>query len=99
MTPLRTQTIKAVTGFGAGDSLGRGGFLCSGAFHLLLGRGYGDKDLQERIVRRSKLDWVIRDPQPAPAISLSGGPPMYELTPRAEWYADARAFRPEPGPA
>ncbi len=32
------------------------------AFHLLLGRVYDDKDVQERIVRRSKLDWVIVRP-------------------------------------
>jgi uncharacterized protein YbjT (DUF2867 family) len=58
-----------VTGFGAGDSRGRGGFLCSAAFHLLLGRVYDDKDLQERIVRRSKLDWVIVRP-----VILTDGP-------------------------
>jgi hypothetical protein len=33
---------------------GHGGFLHSLGFHLL-GRVYGDKDVQERIVRRSKL--------------------------------------------
>jgi hypothetical protein len=32
------------------------------AFHLLLGRVYDDKDVQERVVRRSKLDWVIERP-------------------------------------
>ena len=32
------------------------------ALHLLLGRIYDDKDVQERIVRRSKLDWVIVRP-------------------------------------
>jgi hypothetical protein len=32
------------------------------AFHLLLGRVYDDKDVQERIVRNSKLDWVIVRP-------------------------------------
>ena len=29
---------------------------------LLVGRIYDDKDVQERIVRRSKLDWVIVRP-------------------------------------
>jgi hypothetical protein len=51
-----------VTGFGAGDSGGHGGFLYSVAFHLLLGRLYDDKDIQERIVRTSNLDWVIVRP-------------------------------------
>jgi hypothetical protein len=32
------------------------------SFHLLLGRVYDDKDVQERIVRNSKLDWVIVRP-------------------------------------
>jgi hypothetical protein len=44
-------------GFGAGDSRGSGGFLYNVALHLLLGRIYDDKDVQEQIVRRSKLDW------------------------------------------
>ena len=39
------------------------------AFHLLLGRVYDDKDVQERIVRRSKLDWVIVRP-----VILTDGP-------------------------
>jgi hypothetical protein len=55
--------------FGAGDSRGRGGFLYSAAFHLLLGRVYDDKDVQERIVRRSKLEWVIVRP-----VILTDGP-------------------------
>ena len=32
------------------------------AFCLLLGRIYDDKDVQERIIRNSKLDWVIVRP-------------------------------------
>jgi hypothetical protein len=65
VTPMeRAQVTRliCVTGFGAGDSRGRGGFLYSAAFNLLLARIYDDKDLQERIVRRSKLDWVIVRP-------------------------------------
>ena len=58
-----------VTGFGAGDSRGSGGFLYNAAFHLLLGRIYDDKDVQERIVRRSNLDWVIVRP-----VILTSGP-------------------------
>ena len=58
-----------VTGFGAGDSHGTGGLLYNVAVHLLLGRIYDDKDVQERIVRRSKLDWVIVRP-----VILTSGP-------------------------
>jgi hypothetical protein len=36
--------------------------MATAAFHLLLGRIYDDKDVQERIVRRSELDWVIVRP-------------------------------------
>ena len=59
MEEAPVKRLIGVTGFGAGDSRGRGGFLCSAAFNLLLGRVYDDKDVQERIVRMSKLDWVI----------------------------------------
>jgi NAD(P)H-binding len=59
----------SVTGFGAGDSRGYGGFLYSLGFHLLLGRVYEDKDVQEWIVHRSKLDWVIVRP-----VILTDGP-------------------------
>jgi uncharacterized protein YbjT (DUF2867 family) len=38
-------------------------------FRLLLGRVYDDKDVQEWIVRRSKLDWVIVRP-----VILTDGP-------------------------
>ena len=58
-----------MTGFGAGNSRGHGGCLYSVAFHLLLGRVYDDKDVQERIVRNSKLDWVIVRP-----VILTDGP-------------------------
>ena len=69
MEEAQVTRLICVTGFGAGDSRGRGGFLCSAAFHLLLGRVYDDKDVQERIVRRSKLDWVIVRP-----VILTDGP-------------------------
>jgi putative NADH-flavin reductase len=62
MEETQVKRLICVTGFGAGDSRGRGGFLYNVAFHRLLGRIYDDKDVQERIVRRSKLDWVIVRP-------------------------------------
>jgi NAD(P)H-binding len=69
MREARVKRLICVTGFGAGDSRGRGGFLSSVALHLLLGRIYDDKDVQGRIVRRSKLDWVIARP-----VILTSGP-------------------------
>ena len=61
-----TRRLICVTGFGAGDSRGRGGLL---AFSLLLGRAYDDKDVQEQIIRRSGLDWIIARP-----VILTNGP-------------------------
>ena len=69
MEEAQVKRLICVTGFGAGDSRDRGGFLYSIASHLLLGRIYDDKDVQERIVRRSKLDWVIVRP-----VILTNGP-------------------------
>jgi uncharacterized protein YbjT (DUF2867 family) len=69
MEQVQVKRLICVTGFGAGDSRGHGGFLYNVAFHLLVGRIYDDKDVQERIVRRSKLDWVIVRP-----VILTNGP-------------------------
>jgi len=68
MEEAQIKRLICVTGFGAGNSRGHGGFLYSATFHLLLGRVY-DKDVQERIVRRSELDWVIVRP-----VILTNGP-------------------------
>lgn len=56
------KRLICVTGYGAGDSGDHESFLFNAAFRLLLGRVYADKDLQERIVRRSRLDWEIVRP-------------------------------------
>ena len=69
MEEAQIKRLICVTGFGAGDSRGYGGFLYNVAFHLLVGRIYDDKDVQERIVRRSKLDWMIVRP-----VILTNGP-------------------------
>jgi len=69
MEETQVKRLISVTGFGAGDSRDRGGFLYNVVLHLLLGRVYDDKDVQERIVRRSKLGWVIVRP-----VILTDGP-------------------------
>jgi putative NADH-flavin reductase len=69
MGEAQVKRLICVTGFGSGDSRGRGGFVYNTAFHLLLGRVYDDKDVQERIIRSSKLDWVIVRP-----VILTDGP-------------------------
>ncbi len=55
--------LVAITGIGAGDSRGHGGFAFDRLiFPLLLRHVYADKDRQEAIVRRSGLDWVLVRP-------------------------------------
>lgn len=64
------KRLICVTGIGAGDSKGHGGFLYDRIFRpLLLGPIYADKDLQEEYIRESELEWVI--PRPA---GLTNGP-------------------------
>lgn len=66
ITAMRDAGVKrliAVTGFGAGDSRGKGNPLYTKlAFPLLLGRVYEDKDVQEDYIRKSGLDWTIVRP-------------------------------------
>ena len=62
MEARAVRRLICVTGFGAGDSRGRGGLLYNGALCLFLGRIYADKDAQEWIIRRSRLDWTIVRP-------------------------------------
>jgi putative NADH-flavin reductase len=62
MAETGVRRLICVTGLGAGDSRDRGGVLYNTAFHLFLGRVYDDKDVQERIIRDSKLDWTIARP-------------------------------------
>lgn len=56
------RRLICVTGLGAGESRGRGGILYNTALCLFLGRIYADKDVQERIIRKSRLDWTIVRP-------------------------------------
>jgi uncharacterized protein YbjT (DUF2867 family) len=52
-----------ITGMGAGDSRGHGGFVYDRMIlPLLLGRIYADKDRQEAVVRASGLDWTLIRP-------------------------------------
>lgn len=55
--------LVAITGIGAGDSVGHGGFLFDKLiFPLLLRNVYDDKNRQEAIVRDSGLDWTLVRP-------------------------------------
>lgn len=63
MVEAEIKRLICVTGIGAGDSRDKGGFLYSVVLlPLLLKRVYDDKDVQEQIIRKSMLDWVIVRP-------------------------------------
>jgi len=54
--------LVALTGFGAGDSNPAVSALQRPGFNLLLGKAYGDKGAQERLIESSALDWTIARP-------------------------------------
>ncbi|MCB8839930.1 NAD(P)-dependent oxidoreductase [Aurantimonas sp. VKM B-3413] len=63
MQAEKVQRLVAITGMGAGDSVGHGGFLFDRLiFPLLLRKVYADKNRQEAIIRASGLDWVLVRP-------------------------------------
>src|SRR4029077_12728546 len=62
MEARSVKRLICVTGLGAVDSRGHGGLLYDAVLWLILGRIYADKDAQERIIRRSRLDWTIVRP-------------------------------------
>ena len=86
MKAAGVRRLVTVTGMGAGDSRGHGGFLYDALmFPLVLKRIYDDKDVQEQIVQASGLDWTIVRPG-----GLTRGPATgrYQvLTDPAKWRA------------
>jgi putative NADH-flavin reductase len=63
MKKAGVRRLVCVTGIGAGDSRGHGGFLYNRVFFPLLARRiYEDKDRQEALVRASDTDWTIVRP-------------------------------------
>ena len=63
MQAEQVSRLVCITGMGAGDSAGHGGFVFDKLiFSLLLRKVYADKNRQEAIVRDSGLDWVLVRP-------------------------------------
>jgi putative NADH-flavin reductase len=62
MEEAGVKRLIAVTGFGAGDSRAAIPLLQRLPFLLVFGRAYADKDIQERLIRDSELDWTIVRP-------------------------------------
>lgn len=63
MAEQNIQRLVCITGLGAGDSRGHGGFFFDRLFlPLMLRKVYEDKDRQEDAIRASTLDWTIVRP-------------------------------------
>lgn len=72
MTSAGVRRFVCITGIGAGDSKGHGGFLYDHIIQpLLLKEIYKDKSRQEEVVRASGLDWTIVRPA-----MLTNGPKL-----------------------
>lgn len=65
MRAAGARRLIAITGVGAGETRGHGGFLYDRIiFPLFTRRMYVDKDRQEALIRASDLDWTIVRPAP-----------------------------------
>jgi len=63
MKQAGVRRLLCVTGIGAGNSKGHGGFLYDRIFYPLLLKGvYADKDRQESLIEASDVDWTIVRP-------------------------------------
>lgn len=63
MARRNVRRLVCITGMGAGDSAGHGGFVYDRLIKpVVLRTMYRDKDRQEAIVRASGLDWIIVRP-------------------------------------
>lgn len=63
MEQQAVRRLVCITGLGAGDSRGHGGFVFDRLFlPLMLRKVYEDKDRQENVIRASTLDWTVVRP-------------------------------------
>lgn len=78
------RRLLTVTGLGAGDSRGKLGLLYDGLmFPIFLKRVYDDKDVQERMIRNSSLEWTIARPGVLVSAPVTGR--YRALTDPAQW--------------
>lgn len=91
------QRLVCITGMGAGDSAGKGGFFFDRLiFPALLRKVYADKNRQEALVRDSGLDWVLV--RPSVLNDKASGPAVRALTDLSGFHggtiarADAASF-------
>jgi uncharacterized protein YbjT (DUF2867 family) len=73
------RRLLVITGVGAGETKGHGGFVYDRLIFPLFTRAvYADKDRQEALIRASGLDWTIL--RPAPFRTTPGAEPFHLLT-------------------
>jgi putative NADH-flavin reductase len=69
------KRLIAITGVGAGETRGHGGFIYDRViFPLFTRKRYADKDRQEALIAASNLDWIIV--RPAPFAETAGPSPI-----------------------
>ncbi len=74
MDETGVRRLVAVTGVGAGETRGHGGWLYDRVIFPLFTRNrYADKDRQEALLRASALDWTILRPAAFAAKAGAGG--------------------------
>lgn len=73
MKKERVKRLIALTGVGAGETRGHGGFLYDRIiFPLFSRKRYEDKDRQEALITASNLDWIIVRPAPFVKSGVTG---------------------------
>lgn len=94
MAEARVERLVAITGVGAGETRGHGGFLYDRIiFPLFTRHRYADKDRQEALIRASGTDWTIL--RPAPFAATLGAAPMQRVTATAPTTRLTRVTREE----
>jgi len=79
MAEAGVARLVAITGVGAGETRGHGGFLYDRIiFPLFTRHRYADKDRQETLIRASGTEWTLL--RPAPFAATPGPAPMQRLT-------------------
>lgn len=82
MRAAGVRRLVAVTGIGAGDTRGHGGWFYNlFVFPLLTRNRYRDKDKQEALIEASGLDWTIVRPAPFSDAAPEGALRVYEHVP------------------
>lgn len=73
MRATGVKRLVAITGIGAGETRGHGGWLYDHViFPLFTHHRYADKDRQEALIAQTDLDWTIIRPAPFTARAASG---------------------------